>query len=51
MSEQITGSLVGKEALIGDTSTWFMLFVVAGIVGICFIIARYVISEGKERNR
>ena len=48
MSEQVTGALVGKEALIGDTSTWFMLCVVLSIVGICFIIARYVISAGKE---
>ena len=48
MSEQVTGSLIGKEALIGDTSTWFMLCVVLGIVGICFIIARYVISYGRN---
>ena len=48
MSEQVTGSLIGKEALIGDTSTWFMLCVVLGIVGICFIIARHVISYGRD---
>ncbi len=47
MSEAVTGSLVGKETMIGDAPTWFMLCVVLSIVGICFIIARYVISEGK----
>jgi hypothetical protein len=49
MSEQVTGALIGGEgALIGDTNTWFMLCVVLSIVGICFIIARYVISAGRE---
>ena len=48
MSEQVTGALVGNEALIGDTSTWFMLCVVLSIVAICFIIARYTISSGRE---
>jgi hypothetical protein len=49
MSEQVTGALIGSEgSLIGDTSTWFMLCVVLGIVLICFIIARYTISTGRE---
>jgi hypothetical protein len=48
MSEQVTGSLMGKGTVIGDTSTWFMLCVVLSIVGVCFIIARYVISAGRD---
>ena len=48
MSEQVTGSLVGEGTMVGDAPIWFMLCVVLSIVGLCFIIARYVISEGKE---
>ena len=48
MSEQVTGALLGEGMLIGDAPIWFMLCVVLGIVSICFIIARHVISEGKE---
>ena len=47
MSEQVTGSLIGEGTMIADTPMWFMLCVVLGIVGLCFIIARYVISAGK----
>jgi hypothetical protein len=48
MSEQVTGSLMGEGTMIGDAPMWFMLCVVLSIVSLCFIIARYVISEGKE---
>ena len=47
----VEGSLVGKDALIGDTSTWFIFCVVAGIVLICFLIAQYTIRGGKEKKK
>jgi|GEM_PF-5508609 len=50
-SDAVTGSLVGEGTMIGDAPTWFMLCVVLSIVSLCFIIARYVISEGKERKK
>ncbi len=48
MSEQVTGSLIGEGTMLGDAPMWFMLCVVLGIVSLCFIIAMYVIREGKE---
>lgn len=47
MSEAVTGSLIGEGTMIADAPMWFMLCVILSIVGLCFIIARYVISEGK----
>lgn len=51
LSVAVEGSLVGKDALIGDVFTWFAFCVIAGIVGICFMVALYTIQGGKEKRK
>ncbi len=41
-------SIFGGNILIGDTSMYFILKVIIGIIVLCFSIAYYTIKTGQE---